>query len=142
MEENPPRENALLSPFRFIPRMLQLTLKAPLLYAPAWVCLVLAAIHCTAYVRLLCLRSHLVNDDTDVMSLSSLSSPVCPPPPSSKLSRGQGYQMAARETKERCSVKYQVATGMCDASPSPMAVAARCVRVTQPVRQPLLPPAG
>lgn len=74
-----------------------------------------------------CLRPHLVNDDTDVMPLSSLSSLVCPPPspPSSKLSRGQSYQVAAQEAKERCSL-YQVASSVCDAAPSPTAAVARC----------------
>lgn len=63
--------------FRFIPTTLRLTVEAPLLYVRVWVCLVLAASLWTAYVLLHCLRPHLVNDDIDVMSLSSLSSPVC-----------------------------------------------------------------
>lgn len=44
-------------------------------------------------------------------------------PPSSQ--GGQSYQVAAQETKERCTV-YQVASGVCDAAPSPTAAVVRC----------------
>lgn len=72
-----------------------------------------------------CVQPHLVNDDTDVMSLSS---PL--PLSSSKLSRGQSYQVAARETKERCSVcqwlEGCVCVCVCDAYTLLKAAAINC----------------